>query len=211
MESSIKEIVSLQLERGMRVLQRVAADEALQEELARAAQLTVSALKNGRKLLAAGNGGSAADAQHLVAELVCRLKQNRAALRAVALTTDTSILTAVANDYGFEQIFARQIEALGEAGDVFLAISTSGDSPNILRALAAARARGLVTIGLTGAGGGKMAALCDVLVQVPSQVTMYIQQAHLTLEHLFCMLVEDGCFGAEFTAAAMAATEEKQD
>lgn len=209
MESSINEMVRVQLERGIRVLQQMAADEALQQELVRAAEATVAALKKGGKLLVAGNGGSAADAQHLVAELVCRLRQDRRALRAVALTTDTSILTAVANDYGFERSISRQIEALGDAGDVFLGISTSGNSPNILRALEAARARGLCTVGLTGAGGGEMAALCDVLIAVPSTVTMYIQQAHLTLEHLFCMLIEDGCFGAEFTAAAMAATEEK--
>ena len=140
--------------------------------------------------MVAGNGGSAADAQHVVAEFVSRLVDDRPAMRAVALTTDTSILTAVGNDYGFERLFARQIEALGQPGDVFLAISTSGNSPNILRALEQCRAMGIVTIGLTGNTGGKMPPLCDYCLRMPSEVTMYIQQAHLALEHIFSLLVE---------------------
>ena len=125
---------------------------------------TASALKSGHKLMAAGNGGSAADAQHLVAEFVGRLCDDRPAMRALALTTDSSILTAVSNDYGFERIFARQIEALGETGDVFMAISTSGTSPNVLRALEAAQKQmGIITIGLSGETGGKMPPICDYL------------------------------------------------
>jgi len=122
-------------------------------------------------------------------------------MRAVALTTDTSILTAVANDYGFERLFARQIEALGQAGDVFLAISTSGNSPNILRALEQCRDLGIATIGLTGNTGGKMPPLCDHCLRVPSEVTMYIQQAHLALEHIFSLLVERRYFAAKPAAA----------
>jgi D-sedoheptulose 7-phosphate isomerase len=176
-------------------MEAVVRDAALHATLAAAAEATAEALLQGRKLLVAGNGGSAADAQHLATEFVCRLEDDRPAMRAVALTTDTSILTAVSNDYGFECLFARQIEALGQPGDVFLAISTSGNSPNVLRALEQARAMGIVTIGLTGKTGGKMSGgnmppLCDYCLRIPSEVTMYIQQAHLALEHIFTLLVE---------------------
>jgi len=196
-------LVREQLAEGLAVLQELERDFALQEALAAAADVTASALKDGHKLLVAGNGGSAADAQHLVAEFVSRLSEDRPALRAVALTTDSSILTALGNDYGFERVFARQIEALGQPGDVFLAISTSGKSPNILRALELARSMGLVAVGLTGRSGGKMAPLCDFCLRIPSEVTMHIQQAHLALEHIFAMLVERGYFGHErFSAPA---------
>ena len=136
-------------------------------------------------------------AEEFAAEFVSRLVDDRPAMRAVALTTDTSILTAVANDYGFERLFARQIEVLGQAGDVFLAISTSGNSPNILRALVQCRDLGLVTIGLTGRTGGKMPPLCDYCLRVPSEVTMCIHQAHLALEHIFSLLVERRYFAAK--------------
>ena len=188
-------LVRAKLYEGLHVMEAVARDNALHATLVAAAEATADALLSGRKLMAAGNGGSAADAQHLVAEFVSRLVHDRPAMRAVALTTDTSILTAVANDYGFERLFARQIEALGQPGDVFLAISTSGNSPNILAALEAARTLNLTTFGLTGAGGGKMAALCDHLIAIPSTVTMNIQESHLALEHIFCMLVERFAFG----------------
>ena len=131
-------------------MEAVASDAALHATLVAAAEATADALLSGRKLMVAGNGGSAADAQHIAAEFVCRLVDDRPAMRAIALTTNTSILTAVANDYGFERLFARQIEALGQPGDVFIAISTSGNSPNILRALEQCRTMGIVTIGLTG-------------------------------------------------------------
>jgi D-sedoheptulose 7-phosphate isomerase len=155
----------------------------------------------GHKLLVAGNGGSAADAQHVVAEFVVRLADDRPPMRAVALTTNTSILTAGSNDYGFERVFARQVEALGQAGDVFMGISTSGNSPNVLRALEAAKTLGITTIGLSGGRGGgkggKMTPLCDYFLCIPSDVTMYIQQAHLALEHIFCALVEREYFGSD--------------
>ena len=145
----------------------------------------------------AGNGGSAADAQHLAAEFVSRLVEDRPAMRAVALTTDSSALTAIGNDYGFERVFARQIEALGQAGDVFMGISTSGKSPNVIRALELCRATGITTIGLTGRTGGKMPPLCDYCIRIPSEVTMHIQEAHLALEHIFCMLVERAYFAEQ--------------
>jgi D-sedoheptulose 7-phosphate isomerase len=207
MENSVAAIIRSQLKRGLAVVEAVAADDAILATLGAAARLTAEAMKNGRKFMAAGNGGSAADAQHMVAEFVSRLCKDRPALRAVALTTDTSILTAIGNDYGYEHCFERQIEALGQAGDVFLAISTSGNSPNILLALEKARVMGIVTVGFTGKGGGKMAAHCDHLICIPSPVTMYVQQAHLALEHLYCLLVEHVYFGEEFSAASIATTE----
>jgi len=203
MESPITGLVRQTLASGIAVLQSVAEDPALLATLADAAQLTAPALKSGHKLMVAGNGGSAADAQHLVAEFVSRLCDDRPAMRAVALTTDSSILTAVGNDYGYERVFARQIEALGQPGDVFIAISTSGNSPNILHALQLCRQMGITTIGLTGHNGGKMAPLCDYCIRIPSNVTMYIQQAHLALEHIFCMLVERHHFGQPIGASAV--------
>lgn len=207
MENAVVELARAQWRRGISVMEAVLADPSLLAQLAQAAQSTAEALRSGRKLLIAGNGGSAADAQHMAAEFVSRLCTDRPPMRALALTVDSSILTAIGNDYGFEHSFARQIEALGCQGDVFAAISTSGNSPNVLLALQAARAQGMITIGLTGRGGGRMAALCDHLLAVPSPVTMYVQQAHLAMEHLFCLLVEKEYFGETVAAASIAATE----
>jgi D-sedoheptulose 7-phosphate isomerase len=194
---AMRDIVADQLRQTVAVLTDVAKDSELHAVLVAAAQETANSLRKGHKLMVAGNGGSAADAQHLVAEFVSRLIKNRPALRAVALTTDSSILTAVGNDYGYECTFARQIEALGQLGDIFLAISTSGNSPNILRALELARSTGIVTIGLTGANGGQMAKLCDFCLRMPSDLTMKIQEAHLALEHIFCLLVEEVYFASQ--------------
>ena len=188
-------LVAEQLQQSIAVLSAVAADTALHEKLVIAARQTADALRSGHKLMVAGNGGSAADAQHLVAEFVSRLVADRPAMRAVALTTDSSILTAIGNDYGYECVFARQLEALGQPGDVFFAISTSGNSPNILRALELVRDTGIFTVGLTGQTGGKMAPLCDVCLCIPSTVTMNIQESHLALEHIFCLLTEQMYFG----------------
>jgi D-sedoheptulose 7-phosphate isomerase len=191
----MKELIHRQLRQSIAALEAVAADHRAHETLFHMARATADAMQGGRKLLIAGNGGSAADAQHLAAEFVSRLSVNRPALGAVALTTDSSILTAIGNDFGFEHVFERQVEALGQPGDVLLGISTSGNSPNILRALAQARSQKMVTLGLTGFGGGAMAELCDHLIAVPSRVTMNIQETHLALEHILCMLVEDMVFG----------------
>lgn len=189
-------LVREKLDEGCAVMQAVAQDSGLHVVLADAAAKTAEALKAGRKLMVAGNGGSAADAQHLAAEFISRLVEDRPAMRAVALTTDTSILTAVGNDYGYERVFMRQIEGLGQEGDVFMGISTSGNSPNILCAIELCRNSGIATIGLTGGTGGKMLPLCDYPIVIPSKVTMYIQQAHLALEHIFCMMVERMYFGS---------------
>lgn len=153
-----------------------------------------AALAAGNKVLLAGNGGSAADAQHLAGEFLSRLNYDRAPVAAVALTTDSSVLTAIGNDYGYERVFERQVLGLGRPGDVLIAISTSGRSPNILRALEAARARGLVAIGFTGRGGGDMPRLCDLCLRAPSDSTPLIQQLHITAGHIVCGLVEERLF-----------------
>jgi len=155
-----------------------------------AARILVESLDAGGKLLVAGNGGSAADAQHFATELAVRYAQDRRALPAIALTTDTSILTAAGNDLGFSEIFARQVEALGASGDVLVAISTSGNSPNILRAVETAVERGLHTVGLTGASGGQLAGRVNAVVRVPSAVTARIQECHLAIEHIWCQVIE---------------------
>lgn len=151
---------------------------------------STAALQAGKKLLFFGNGGSAADSQHLATEFVVRFKTNRRALAALALTTDTSLLTAVGNDLGFEYLFSRQIEALGEPGDIAIGISTSGKSPNILQAFTAARNKGLITVGLTGQTGGDLPPLCDILLPVPSTTTSRIQEMHITLGQMLCGAIE---------------------
>ena len=171
-----------------------AADTEAQATLIRMAEATVTAMTSGGKLLIAGNGGSAADAQHIAGEFISRLMFDHPPLPAIALTTDTSAITATANDYGYDQVFERQVIALGRKGDVFLGISTSGNSPNLLRALAAARAQGVMTLGFTGQGGGKMAGLCDLLLPAPSGWTPIIQQIHITAAHIFCALIERAIF-----------------
>jgi D-sedoheptulose 7-phosphate isomerase len=152
------------------------------------------ALRSGGKVLLAGNGGSAADAQHIAGELVGRFNYDRPPAAALALTTDSSVVTAIANDYGYARVFERQILGLGRPGDVFIAISTSGRSPNILRAIAAARERGLTVVGFTGRGGGDMAALCDLCLKVPAEPTPLVQQLHITAAHIICGLVEERLF-----------------
>lgn len=194
----MKDLVRRQLSQSIATMQAVLADEQIHDTMLEIGKLTADALKSGGKLLVAGNGGSAADSQHLVAEFVARLTVNRPALRAIALTTDSSILTAIGNDWTFDYIFARQIEALGQLGDVFLGISTSGNSKDIIAALEAARTHGLHTIGFTGNGGGTMRELCDYNIIIPSSVTMNIQESHLALEHIFCMLVERYTWGIDF-------------
>jgi D-sedoheptulose 7-phosphate isomerase len=146
---------------------------------------------NGNKLLIAGNGGSASDAQHIAAEFTGRFVKERKALAAIALSTDTSALTAISNDYGFEQVFARQLEALAQPGDLFLAISTSGNSANVLKALEAAKKAGCKTLGLSGRDGGKMNELCDLNIVVPSDITARIQEMHILIGHIFCKAVDD--------------------
>jgi D-sedoheptulose 7-phosphate isomerase len=194
----MKNLIIEKLGNSVATLQKVMADDVLLSEVAKAAEVTGKALLTGRKLMVAGNGGSAADSQHLAAEFVSRFTVDRPAMRAIALTTDTSILTAIGNDYSYDNVFERQIEALGQAGDVFLGISTSGNSKNVLKALHLSRKLGITTIGFSGRDGGKMPPLCDYNVIIPSEITANIQESHLALEHIFCHLVEITYFGAEF-------------
>jgi len=157
-------------------------------------EVTAHAIGNGCKLLLAGNGGSAADAQHLAGEMLSRLNYDRAPAAALALTTDTSVLTAIGNDYGYDRLFERQILGLGCPGDVFIAISTSGRSPNILRAIDAAREKQIITVGFTGRTGGGMPLRCDLCLRAPSDSTPLIQQIHITAGHIICGLVEERLF-----------------
>lgn len=159
-------------------------------EIESIARLTIAAYKRGGKVVLFGNGGSAADAQHIACELVGRFKLDRQALAAIALTTDTSVLTAVANDCGYEMVFSRQVEALVDKKDVVIGISTSGDSPNVIEAIKVAKTKGAKTIGLTGGNGGKLAQVVDLALIVPSDSTPRIQEAHITIGHIVCELVE---------------------
>ena len=160
----------------------------------KAVELIIEGYNNNKKVLIAGNGGSAADSQHIAGELVSKFYMNRNPLKAIALTTDTSVLTAIGNDYGFEKIFERQLQANADKGDIFIAISTSGNSNNIILALKEAKSRGIKTIGLTGENPCQMDNLCDVLIKIPSTDTPKIQEAHLMIEHIICALVEKEIF-----------------
>jgi len=186
--------IGLHLRRSRETLDRAAADPAFLAALAAIGAAITAAYRNGGKLLIAGNGGSAADAQHIAGEFLSRFAFDRDALPAIALTTDSSVLTAVGNDYGFERVFERQVRGLGRKGDVFLAISTSGRSPNVIAALQAARAGGLTTIGFTGASAGAMREHCDLVLCVPSEETPLIQQIHLVAAHAICGVVESRLF-----------------
>lgn len=172
------------------------ADEVLISNVTAASEACVDCMKRGGKILLAGNGGSAADAQHIAGEFVSRFAFDRPGLPAIALTTDSSILTAIGNDYGYERLFARQVQAHGNKGDIFIGYSTSGKSPNILRAFEEAQTLGLICIGLTGNRGGSMRDLCDYLLEVPSSDTPKIQEGHVVLGHILCGLVENALFKA---------------
>ncbi len=185
-----------QIQKSLALKQALLADRSFLTDLQRACERAVSVYRAGGKLLVAGNGGSAADAQHIAGELVSRFYFDRPALAAIALTTDTSILTAIGNDYGYENLFSRQIEGHGRPGDLFLAISTSGNSPNILRGIATARALNMGIIGLTGATGGQMAAACDICLRMPSLETPRIQEGHILVGHLLCAHIERQLFAA---------------
>jgi D-sedoheptulose 7-phosphate isomerase len=185
-----KDPIAAHLQQSLAGLERAIGDAALLAAAGAIASAIIAALRAGNKILLIGNGGSAADAQHIAAELVGRYKEERPSYAALALTTDTSALTAIGNDYGFEQVFARQIEGLGRRGDVLLAFSTSGRSPNILAGLRTARERGLVTVGFTGSKGHALGVLCDHLFVSPSDDTPVIQQIHLTIAHGICDQIE---------------------
>ncbi len=165
-------------------------------DVVQVADLCIRALKAGHKVMFCGNGGSAADSQHLAAELVGRYKLNRPAMNAVALTVDTSILTAVGNDYGYDVVFSRQVEGVGQAGDVLIGLSTSGNSKNIVKVMQLAKTMGIITVALTGQGGGEMKEVADFCIAVPSGATNNIQEMHIAVGHLICELVEKEIHGA---------------
>ncbi|WP_456300671.1 D-sedoheptulose 7-phosphate isomerase [Thiosocius teredinicola] len=189
------ELIAKQIGESISVKQAMLADDRLINQIAEVADLIVDTYRAGGKVLIAGNGGSAADAQHIAAELVSRFTMERPALPAIALTTDTSIITAISNDYGYDNLFSRQLEAMARPGDVFLAISTSGNSANVVRALEGAAALKLVSVGMTGATGGKLKAYCDHCLCVPSTDTARIQEGHITIGHILCETTEQGLFG----------------
>lgn len=194
MANLVKAMLDAEFTKSIQLLTAMLNDEALHEQVEQVLAISVQALKAGRKILFAGNGGSAADAQHWAGELVSRFYFDRPGLPGIALTTDTSILTAIGNDYGYDYVFARQIEALGQEGDVLFAISTSGNSKNIVRAIDAARAKGMKVVGFTGHSGGAMVSSCDICFRVPSTETPRIQEGHEALGHLLCALIEAEMF-----------------
>ena len=175
------------------VKQAILANESLLTTIKNVANVSTDALRRGNRILLAGNGGSAADAQHIAAEFVSRFMYDRPGLPSMALTTDTSMLTAIANDYGYEQLFVRQLEANARKGDVFIGITTSGNSSNVLRAFEICRGLGIISVGFAG-NGGKIQSMCDYLISVPSDSTPRIQEAHITIGHIICGLVEVALF-----------------
>jgi D-sedoheptulose 7-phosphate isomerase len=185
-----KDLIGVHLKQSLAALERATQDAAMLASARKIADAIIAALRHGHKLLIVGNGGSAADAQHIAAEIVGRYKKDRPAYAAIALTTDTSALTAISNDFGYDKVFARQVEGLGTRGDVLLALTTSGRSPNILAALRTAHQRGLVTIGFTGTKGGALGTVCDHVLIAPSDDTAVIQQIHLAVSHGICEEIE---------------------
>jgi D-sedoheptulose 7-phosphate isomerase len=195
------DMVAAHFRRSCEALDRAADDPRLRGAIYAIAETVTRAFRNGGKLLIAGNGGSAADAQHIAGEFLSRLNFDRQPLPAVALTADSSVMTAVGNDYGFERVFERQVRGLGRPGDVFIAISTSGRSPNVVAALKAARELGITTVGFSGDGERVMAAHCDLFLAAPSAETPLIQQIHIVAAHAICGLVERDLFGGGTAAA----------
>jgi D-sedoheptulose 7-phosphate isomerase len=190
----LREYISARINDTQQIMSAMLTNENILSSIEKVVNACINSLQTGGKILFAGNGGSAADAQHMAGEFVSRFAFDRPGLAAIALTTDTSILTAISNDYGYECLFARQIQALGNKGDIFIGYSTSGKSPNILLAFEEARVKGLICVGLTGNHGGSMNDLCDHLLEVPSGDTPKIQEGHLVLGHIICGLVEKAIF-----------------
>ena len=191
----MKQYIYHQIADSVATKQSILDNEPLLDLLVAVAQKCVEVYKNGKKILIAGNGGSAADAQHFAAELVGRYGFDRPSLPSLALTTDTSALTAIGNDYGYDYVFSRQLEGLGVAGDLFIGISTSGNSQNVLNAFESAKAKGITTVALVGRDGGKMGKMADYAIIIPSDKTPRIQESHLLVEHIICDIIEKEIFG----------------
>jgi D-sedoheptulose 7-phosphate isomerase len=194
MDDRLSALANGWLAESIAVKQQVAADAAILKQVLEIAQRCAQACQQGHKVLFMGNGGSAADAQHLAGEFVSRFNYDRPGLASFALTVDTSVLTAIGNDYGYEKVFARQVQACAKPGDIVIGLSTSGNSPNVLLAIETARSMGIHTVAMTGQGGGKMRAAADVCLMVPSLSTPRIQECHITLGHMICGLVEQIIF-----------------
>jgi D-sedoheptulose 7-phosphate isomerase len=190
-----KDFIGIHLKQSLAAFERATQDAAMLATARKIADVAIAALRAGNKLLLAGNGGSAGDAQHIAAEITGRYKLDRPAYAAIALTTDTSALTAIANDYGYDQVFSRQVQGLGRRGDVLIGLTTSGRSPNILAALKIAREQGLVTVGFTGTKGQAMASTCDHLLVAPTDDTPIVQQIHLAVAHGICEAIERAMMG----------------
>tara|TARA_A100001388_G_scaffold259627_1_gene227068 strand:- start:3113 stop:3709 length:597 start_codon:yes stop_codon:yes gene_type:complete len=195
MESEITSLIKDQISGCKKVMTDMLSDEKLLKQIEDCSLACIESLNSGGKILLAGNGGSAADSQHIAGELVSRFIFDRPGLPAIALTTDTSILTAIGNDYGYDQLFSRQVQAHGNNGDILICYSTSGKSPNIINAIKAAKSLGLITIGLCGNKGGFMVENCDYILEVPSPDTPKIQEGHLVLGHIICGIIEKEIFG----------------
>ena len=194
----INQYIKSHFEDSIQVKNQILQDKALIELIQKVALITTNAYKNGFKTMLAGNGGSAAAAQHIAGEFVSRFYFDRPGIPSIALTTDTSILTAIGNDYGYDRLFARQVQAQGVKGDIFIGISTSGNSTNIIEALKVCKEKEIISIGLTGQSGGKMADLCDYCIKVPSNCTPRIQESHIVIGHIICAIVEEEIFGKGF-------------
>ncbi|WP_086239269.1 D-sedoheptulose 7-phosphate isomerase [Campylobacter devanensis] len=194
----INQYIKSHFEDSIQVKNQILQDKALIELIQKVALITTNAYKNGFKTMLAGNGGSAADAQHIAGEFVSRFYFDRPGIPSIALTTDTSILTAIGNDYGYDRLFARQVQAQGVKGDIFIGISTSGNSANIIEAIKVCKEKEIISIGLTGQSGGKMADLCDYCIKVPSNCTPRIQESHIVIGHIICAIVEEEIFGKGF-------------
>lgn len=194
----MRTLIENQIKASYEVKQKIFNNSRMIDLVQAVCSRAIDVYKSGNKTLIAGNGGSAADAQHIAGEFVSRFYFDRPGLASIALTTDTSILTAIGNDYGYERLFARQIQANGVPGDMFIGISTSGNSANIVRALEESKSKGLITVGLTGEAGGKMEELCDYCIKVPSNETPRIQESHILIGHIICATVEEAMFGKGF-------------
>ena len=192
---NVEQCIADQIRASISTKQAILSDKGLMRNIAAAAQIIVDAYEQGKKTLLAGNGGSAADAQHIAGEFVSKFYFDRPGIASIALTTDTSIITAIGNDYGYDKLFSRQIQAQGSAGDVFIGISTSGNSANLVEALRMCGQKGIKTIGLTGFTGGEMDSMCDLCIKVPSGETPRIQESHILIGHIICCIVEEKLFG----------------
>ena len=195
MENIMENFIANQVKESYKIKQAIHENKELMRLIQEVAKLTTQAYRNGNKTLIAGNGGSAADAQHIAGEFVSKFYFDRPGLASIALTTDTSIITAIGNDYGYEKLFSRQVEANGLKDDIFIGISTSGNSKNILEALKVCKEKGIVTVGLTGQNGGAMKELCDYCICVPSNETPRVQESHILIGHIICAVVEEELFG----------------